>query len=106
MADARREKLDALIAAGLSPYAYAYDRTHTAAAALESGATLQGDAHGERVRIAGRLVSWRSAGKTAFAHVADATARCARGSDVTASISSRIEQESRDSGNKTDVSAV
>jgi lysyl-tRNA synthetase class 2 len=75
VADARREKLDALLAAGISPYAYAYDRTHTAAAALESGATLQGDAHGDRVRIAGRLVSWRSAGKTAFAHVADATAR-------------------------------
>ena len=75
MADARREKLDALLAAGVQPYAYGYDRTHTAAAALESGATLQGDAHGERVRVAGRLVSWRSAGKTAFAHVADPTAR-------------------------------
>ncbi|HXB27557.1 MAG TPA: lysine--tRNA ligase [Gemmatimonadaceae bacterium] len=75
MADARRDKLDALIAAGVQPYAYGYDRTHTAAAALESGATLQGDAHGGVVRVAGRLVSWRGAGKTAFAHVADATAR-------------------------------
>jgi lysyl-tRNA synthetase class 2 len=75
VADARREKLDALIAAGVQPYAYGYDRTHTAAAALASGASLQGDAHGEVVRFAGRLVSWRGAGKTAFAHVADATAR-------------------------------
>jgi lysyl-tRNA synthetase class 2 len=75
VADARRDKLDALIAAGVQPYAYGYDRTHTAAAALESGATLQGDAHGGVVRVAGRLVSWRGAGKTAFAHVADATAR-------------------------------
>jgi lysyl-tRNA synthetase class 2 len=75
VADARREKLDALVAAGVQPYAYGYDRTHTAAAALESGAALQGDAHGDVVRLAGRLVSWRGAGKTAFAHVADATAR-------------------------------
>jgi len=75
VADARRDKLDALIAAGVQPYAYGYDRTHTAAAALESGATLQGDAHGGVVRVAGRLVSWRGAGKTASAHVADATAR-------------------------------
>ena len=72
---ARREKLDALVAAGVAPYAYIFDRTHTAAAAVALGATLTGDAHGDVVRIAGRLVSWRGAGKTAFAHVADATAR-------------------------------
>jgi lysyl-tRNA synthetase class 2 len=73
--DARREKLDALIAAGVAPYAYSFDRTHTAAAALESGASLEGEAHGDRVSVAGRLVSWRSAGKTAFAHLADSTGR-------------------------------
>jgi lysyl-tRNA synthetase, class II len=72
---ARREKLDALVAAGVRPYAYSFDRTHTAADALTLGAPLAGDAHGARVQVAGRLVSWRSAGKTAFAHLADATGR-------------------------------
>ena len=38
--------------------------------------------------------------------VSDATARDARDSDVTESIPSRIEQKSRDSGNKTDAGAV
>jgi lysyl-tRNA synthetase class 2 len=75
VADARREKLDALLAAGVEPYAYGYDRTHTAAAALELGASLRDDVHGDVVRVAGRLVSWRGAGKTAFAHLADGTAR-------------------------------
>jgi lysyl-tRNA synthetase, class II len=72
---ARREKLDAMLAAGVAPYAYSFDRLHTAAAALALGAPLAGEAHGETVRVAGRLISWRGAGKTAFAHVADATGR-------------------------------
>jgi lysyl-tRNA synthetase, class II len=72
---ARREKLDAIVAAGQVPYAYSFNRTHTAADALVSGAPLTGEAHGETVRVAGRLVSWRSAGKTAFAHLADSTGR-------------------------------
>jgi lysyl-tRNA synthetase, class II len=72
---ARREKLDALVGAGVAPYAYAFDPTHTAASALALGAPLHGEAHGDTVRLAGRVVSWRSAGKTAFAHVADGTGR-------------------------------
>jgi len=70
---ARREKLDALIALGVQPFAYSFDRTHTAAEAL---ATYQdGAEEGPRVRVAGRLVAWRGHGKTVFAHVADDSGR-------------------------------
>ncbi|MFL5577205.1 MAG: lysine--tRNA ligase [Gemmatimonadaceae bacterium] len=74
---ARREKLDALVERGVEPFAYSFDRSHGAAEALElferSGAT--GDDDGPSVRVAGRLVSWRAQGKTAFAHLADASGR-------------------------------
>jgi lysyl-tRNA synthetase class 2 len=73
---ARREKLDALIARGVCPFAYGYDRTHLAADAV---AQLEGAGHaateGPIVRIAGRIVAWRAHGKTAFAHVADPSGR-------------------------------
>jgi lysyl-tRNA synthetase class 2 len=72
---ARREKHDALVAAGVPPYAYGFDRTHTAAQAHASGADLIADAHGDRVSVAGRLVSWRDKGKTVFAHLADESGR-------------------------------
>jgi len=65
---ARREKLDALEAAGIAPYGYSFDRQHTTADA----AALLGDAEESiPARIAGRLVAWRSHGKTTFAHLAD-----------------------------------
>ncbi len=70
---ARREKLAALEAAGFAPFAYSFARTHTAAGALASAPA--GDAEGERVRVAGRLVAWRGHGKTAFAHLADMSGR-------------------------------
>ena len=69
---ARREKLEALEAAGVSPYGYSFDRKHTAAEA----ASLLGDAgEGSAVKLAGRVVAWRSHGKTTFAHLADATGK-------------------------------
>ena len=71
---ARREKLDALAAGGTPPFAYRFDRSHQAAEAVAlypEGA----ESEGEVVRLAGRLVSWRSAGKTAFAHLADSSGR-------------------------------
>jgi lysyl-tRNA synthetase, class II len=70
---ARREKLAALEAAGVPPFAYAFDRSHSATDAL---AALAGDAEqGPVVRVAGRLTSWRGQGKTAFAHLADMSGR-------------------------------
>jgi lysyl-tRNA synthetase class 2 len=70
---ARREKLDQLVARGIPPYAYAYDRSHTAA---KAAATLgDGVEEGPEVTVAGRLVAWRAHGKTAFAHLADDSGR-------------------------------
>ena len=70
---ARREKLDALVARGVEPFAYAFDRSHQAA---EAAASLpEGAEEGEVVRIAGRLVAMRGHGKTAFAHLADMSGR-------------------------------
>jgi lysyl-tRNA synthetase class 2 len=69
----RRASLERLVASGVPPFAYAYDRTHLSAdarALLPDGAET-----GSAVRIAGRLVSLRSKGKTAFAHVSDAAGR-------------------------------
>ena len=69
---ARREKLEALEAAGVAPYAYGFDRQHTAAQAQ----TMLGDgADGPTVNVAGRIVAWRGHGKTTFAHLADSTGK-------------------------------
>ena len=70
---ARREKLAALAALGVEPFAYGFRRTHHARDAL---ALLPADAEeGDAVRLAGRIVAWRGHGKTAFAHLADASGR-------------------------------
>lgn len=70
---ARREKLDALVAAGVTPFAYQYERTHLAVDAVS--ALPDGADEGPTVRVAGRLVAWRGHGKTAFAHLADSSGR-------------------------------
>ena len=70
---ARREKLDALMEQGVPPFAYGYRRTHEAAEAVSS--LPEGVEEGPEVRLAGRLVAWRGHGKTAFAHLADASGR-------------------------------
>jgi len=67
----RREALDELRARGHEPYAYRYDRTHTAAEALAAAAPDQEPP----VRVAGRLVALRGHGKTSFAHLEDASGR-------------------------------
>jgi lysyl-tRNA synthetase class 2 len=78
----RTQKLARLRERGVEPYAYSYDPTHSAAAALvlfsewEAG---KGDAEAEgpqeTLRLAGRVVSRRVMGKAAFAHLADRTGR-------------------------------
>ncbi|MEN9509142.1 MAG: hypothetical protein RLZZ621_1705 [Gemmatimonadota bacterium] len=69
---ARREKLERLRAAGVEPFGYSFDRTHTAAQCV----AVLGDAdEGPTVAVAGRLVSWRGQGKTVFAHLADMDGR-------------------------------
>ena len=71
---ARREKLAALEAVGVPPFAYRFDRTHDTASGARGAA--RGDAsEGPTVRVAGRLVAWRPHGKTMFAHLADGRSR-------------------------------
>jgi lysyl-tRNA synthetase class 2 len=70
---ARREKLAALEAAGIAPFAYGFDPTHDASGALR--ALPEGAEQGEVVRLAGRLVAWRPHGKTVFGHLADQWSR-------------------------------
>jgi lysyl-tRNA synthetase class 2 len=72
---ARREKLDALRAASVEPFAYSYAREHSAVEALELMGADPAAGEGARVSIAGRIVAWRAHGKTAFAHLADSSGR-------------------------------
>jgi lysyl-tRNA synthetase class 2 len=70
---ARRDKLEALAAAGVSPFAYGFDRSHLATAAV--ALLPEGQEEGPAVRVAGRLVAWRAHGKSTFAHLADPSGR-------------------------------
>ena len=72
---ARREKLDQLVARGIQPFAYRFERSHTAAAAAAALPADAADEHGPEVQVAGRIVAWRGHGKTAFAHLADDSGR-------------------------------
>jgi lysyl-tRNA synthetase class 2 len=75
---ARREKLDALRAASIEPFAYSYERDRSAAEALVSmPASTEGHEEGPHVSVAGRIIAWRAHGKTVFAHLADASASAA-----------------------------
>lgn len=68
---ARREKLKLLRELGIEPFAYAFDRTHTA---LEALAAYRPEEESQ-VSVAGRIVSLRRHGKTTFAHLADASGK-------------------------------
>lgn len=65
----RLEKIGLLRQSGHLPYAARYERTHTLAAALALEPGTQG------VRLAGRVVSFRSFGKLAFGHLYDLDAK-------------------------------
>src|SRR5258708_10835064 len=69
---ARREKLKELIERGVAPFAYRFDRSATAQAAL---AAYRGEDDETRYALAGRLVALRPHGKTTFAHLEDATGK-------------------------------
>jgi len=71
---ARREKRAALEALGVQPFAYRYERTHTASEALAAYRDEMGET-GPRVRVAGRLDHLSSHGKTTFGHLEDPTGR-------------------------------
>ncbi|HYN20427.1 MAG TPA: OB-fold nucleic acid binding domain-containing protein, partial [Thermoanaerobaculia bacterium] len=71
---ARRANRAALEARGVAPYAYRYERTHTAADAVALYQDAMGEA-GPMVAVAGRLAALRSQGKTIFAHLEDPSGR-------------------------------
>jgi lysyl-tRNA synthetase class 2 len=78
----RREKLARLRELGIEPYPYRYRRSHTSRELIEQFETLgvrddsQLDSSAvSRVRVCGRIVSQRSKGKTAFAHITDPEGR-------------------------------
>ena len=72
--EARREKREALEAAGIPTFAYRYERSHVAAEAVGLYHDTMGE-NGPAVAVAGRIVALRSQGKTAFAHLEDVTGR-------------------------------
>lgn len=77
----RREKLDRLREQGIEPYAYGFDPSATTLDAkglfdsAEAAGELSEEGDGATVRLAGRLLSWRSHGKTAFGHLEDGAGR-------------------------------
>jgi lysyl-tRNA synthetase, class II len=73
-AEARRAKRAALESAGVPAFAYRFDRSHLAADALASYQDAMGD-EGPSVSVAGRIVGFRSQGKTAFLHLEDGSGR-------------------------------
>jgi lysyl-tRNA synthetase class 2 len=68
----RYAKLAKLREIGVDPYAYSFEPTHELAAALTG---FSDDGEAERVRVAGRLLSMRDMGRSAFAHLGDRTGR-------------------------------
>jgi lysyl-tRNA synthetase, class II len=72
LVEERLRKLEALAERG-EPYPYRYDRTHTSAGLAAAEAELT--AAGATVRIAGRIMAKRSAGKTIFLPLQDGEGR-------------------------------
>ncbi|HWA40005.1 MAG TPA: OB-fold nucleic acid binding domain-containing protein, partial [Gemmatimonadales bacterium] len=70
----RRETRAQIEALGIAPFAYRYERSHAASEALALYRDEMGEA-GPAVSVAGRIVSWRSQGKTAFGHLEDLSGR-------------------------------
>ena len=72
--EARRAKLPQLAALGIRPFAYRYQRTHSAEDALRLYQDDMGEA-GPEVSLAGRIESWRPKGKVIFGHIEDESGR-------------------------------
>ena len=70
----RQEKIARWRALGIEPYAYRYEPTHRAEELLARGDAVTQEP-GERVRIAGRIMTLRGHGKAGFGHVLDGSGR-------------------------------
>ncbi len=70
--DERIRKLKEIVDLGINPYPYKYDPTHTSHEILGKYNALKAEEKtNDKVRIAGRVMSLRSMGKIAFAHLQD-----------------------------------
>ena len=63
----RLAKLENIRAAGFNPYPYNFDKTHQITDILNKGE----NGVGEKVKTAGRMVSFRKMGKASFTHIQD-----------------------------------
>ena len=72
--DARREKRTQLEALAIRPFAYRFERSHVATAAIALWQDEFGEA-GPIISIAGRIAALRGQGKTMFAHIEDVSGR-------------------------------
>ena len=63
----RLEKLEKIRAAGFNPYPYNFDKTHQITELLKKGE----NGVGEKIKTAGRMVSFRKMGKASFTHIQD-----------------------------------
>jgi lysyl-tRNA synthetase class 2 len=72
--EARRAKLAGLAALQVRPFAYRFERSHSAAGALAEYTDAMGD-EGTSVAVAGRISAWRPKGKVVFGHLEDASGR-------------------------------
>jgi len=70
----RYAKLARLEDLGVAPYAYGFDRTHTLPEALGAFEDDGGE-EGPHVRVAGRVLSYRDLGGSAFGHLGDRSGR-------------------------------
>jgi len=70
----RREKLARWRAIGVEPYAYRYPVTHRAGDLSARGEVVT-EEPGERVRLAGRVMTLRGHGKAGFAHLLDGSGK-------------------------------
>ena len=70
----RREKLARWRALGVEPYAYRYEATHRAQDLLAREERVTSEP-GERVRVAGRIMTMRGHGKAGFAHLLDGSGK-------------------------------
>ncbi|MBZ0265614.1 lysine--tRNA ligase [bacterium] len=70
---ARREKVQALRNAGVQPYPYTYERSHTIEQFYQNFDSIKESE--QEISIAGRMVAKRVMGKASFAHIQDETGR-------------------------------
>ena len=72
----RQRKLKEIRDAGINPYPYRYDPTHTANAILEEFKKIKkGEKSRKAVSAAGRIMQLRRMGRASFCHVLDSTGK-------------------------------